>query len=83
MNISFMCEALNYYGQRARFERYMVVINSHKMTVRNNIIYFDFGLITPFTKSKEFLNAMFYEGIIIGADRDKILQYYNSLVQSK
>jgi hypothetical protein len=77
-----MCEALNHFGQRARFERYQVTINSIRMLVKDNTISSDSGK-TSFHGAGQFLTLMFYEGILIGADRDKILQYYNSLVQSK
>lgn len=79
MNIRFMCEALNYFNQRARFERYLVIINSHKMTIRDNVIYGEFGR-TSFVGAKEFLIVMFYEGILVNCDRDKILLYYNALI---
>ena len=77
-----MCEALNYFGQRARSERNMIIINSVRMTVRDNTIFSDFGR-TSFTGASQFLKIMFYEAVIIGADKDAILLYYNSLVNQK
>ena len=82
MNISFMISSLNFFNQKASFNRYQVTINEIRMIVRDNTIFSDSGR-TQFHGAREFLTILFYEGIVIGADRDKILQYYNSLVQSK
>lgn len=82
MNIRFICEALNYCGQKASFNRYQVTINGIKMIVRDGIIYADFGRV-PFIGASQFLTILFYEGVIIGADRDAILLHYNFLVNSK
>ena len=79
MNIKFMIEALNYYNQKASFNRYQVNINSVKMIVRDNVIYSDFGR-TSFTGASQFLTILFFEGIVIGADKDSILLHYNFLV---
>jgi hypothetical protein len=77
-----MCEALNHFGQHARFERYQVTINSIRLIVKDNVIYSDSDK-TFFTGANQFLTILFFEGIVIGADRDAILLYYNSLVNKK
>jgi len=79
MNIRFLCEALNYFNQKASFNKWQVTINNIKMIVRDNVIYSDFGR-TSFHGAKEFLMIMFFEGVLVNCDRDSILLYYNNLV---
>jgi hypothetical protein len=74
-----MAEALIYCGQKCTVNKYMMVVNGIKLIVRDNTIFSDNGM-TSFHGAGQFLTLMFYEGIVIGADRDKILLYYNSLV---
>jgi hypothetical protein len=82
MNTRLMSQALIYCGQKCTINKFEMNVNGTKMIIRDSIIYSDFGR-TAFTGAKEFLTILFYEAILINCDRDKILQYYNSLVQSK
>jgi hypothetical protein len=82
MNTRLMAEALIYCGQKCTVNKYEMNVNGTKMIVRDSIIYSDSGR-TEFTGGKEFLTILFFEAILINCDRDAILRYYNSLVQSK
>ncbi len=79
MNTRLMSQALIYCGQKCTVNKYEMNVNGIRMIVRDNTIFSDSGM-TSFHGAGQFLTLMFYEGIVIGADRDKILLYYNSLV---